>query len=139
MDMDFTQAIAIFLSGVLSLSMVDTLLVLSPDTETCIHAVCIRINTCTRSHGLFDERLDCFSFHVRKHADAHVTTPLHHSKDRRPFFLERTSATFPLSPIPPTFSSFFLYGDRMAFMASEPALIRATEMVRAARRPRQSA
>jgi len=60
--MDFTKAIAIFISGVLASSMVDTLMVVSPDTQTCINAVFICINKCTRSNGLFDERLDGLLF-----------------------------------------------------------------------------
>ena len=39
-----------------------------PRYIACINAVFIRIHTCTRSNGLFDEWLDCFLFHVRKHA-----------------------------------------------------------------------
>src|SRR6266571_4910559 len=62
--MDFTKAIAIFISGVLASSMVDTLMVVSPDTQTCINAVFICINKCTRSNGLFDERLDGLLLHI---------------------------------------------------------------------------
>src|SRR3989441_8347838 len=65
--MDFTKAIAIFISGILSSSMVDALMVVSPDTQTCINAVFICINQCTRSNGLFDERLDGLLLHIGKH------------------------------------------------------------------------
>src|SRR5712691_122034 len=81
--MDFTQAIAIFISGVLSSSMVDMLMVVSPDTKTCIHAVCICIHKRTRSNGLFDERLDGLLLHMSNHGDDDLTTPLHHPKDGR--------------------------------------------------------
>src|SRR6266436_2454995 len=74
-DMDFTKAVAIFISGVLSSPMIHMLMVVSPDTEACINAVFIRINKCTRSNSLFDAWLDGFLFHVRKHVDDDLTTP----------------------------------------------------------------
>src|SRR5712692_4977401 len=81
--MDLTKAIAIFISGVLSSSMVDTLMVVSPDTQTCINAVFICINKRTRRNGLFDERLDGLLLHVGKHVDDDLTTSLNHPKDGR--------------------------------------------------------
>src|SRR3989442_304648 len=93
--MDFTKAIAIFVSGVLASSMVDTLMVVSPDTQTCIHAVCICIHTCTRSNGLFDERLDGLLLHIGHHGDDDLTTPLHHPKDGRFLLHSCPSAPWP--------------------------------------------
>src|SRR6266849_8244184 len=81
--MDFTKAIAIFISGVLAPSMVDALMVVSPDTQTCINAVFICINKCTRSNDLFDERLDGLLLHVGNHVDDDLTTSLNHPKDGR--------------------------------------------------------
>src|SRR5712691_9628074 len=86
-DMDFTQAVAIFISGVLAPSMVDTLMIISPCTQAGINAVLIRINKRTWSNGFFDERLNGLLLHISKHVDDHLTATLHHAKDGRPLFV----------------------------------------------------
>src|SRR5712692_191432 len=58
-------------------------MVVSPDTQTCINAVFICINNCTRSNGLFDKRLDGLLLHIGQHVDDDLTSPLHHPKDGR--------------------------------------------------------
>src|SRR6266852_7553001 len=85
--MDFTKAVPIFISGVLSPSMVDTLMVVSPGTQTCINTVFIRIHKRTRSNSLFDKWLDGLLLHVGHHIDDDLTTPLNHPKDRWLLFL----------------------------------------------------
>src|SRR6266568_3231380 len=52
-DMHFTKAVAIFISGVLAPSMVDTLMIISPCPQAGINAVPIRINKRTWSNGFF--------------------------------------------------------------------------------------
>ena len=61
--MDFTQAVAIFISGVLTSSMVDTLMIVAPSTQTCINTVFICINKRTQSSVLLygNERLPTIS------------------------------------------------------------------------------
>ena len=81
--MDFTKTVSIFISGVLSSSMVDMFMVVSPDTQTCINAVFICIHKRTRRNGLFDERLDGLLLHIGNHVDDDLTTPLNHPKDGR--------------------------------------------------------
>src|SRR5712691_4646478 len=95
MHMDFTKAVSIFISGVLSPSMVDTLMGVSPGTQTCINAVFICIHKRTRSNGLFDEWLDGLLLHIGHHVDDDLTTPLNHPKDGRFLFLSCASATWP--------------------------------------------
>src|SRR6266851_9505614 len=52
-DMDFTKAVAIFIAGVLALSMVDALMVVSPGAQASINTVLIRIHKCTWNNSLF--------------------------------------------------------------------------------------
>ena len=56
--MHFTQAVAIFISGKLAPSMVDTLMTIAPGLQAGINTVLVRINKCARSDGIFNERLD---------------------------------------------------------------------------------
>ena len=116
-DMDFTQAVAIFISGVLSSSMIHMLMVVSPDTEACINAIFIRINKRTRSNSLLDEGLDGFLFHVRKHVDDDLTTPLNHPKDRWSLFGQCATATLSSESVSTSLSPLVLYHFRLAFMA----------------------
>ncbi len=85
--MDFTKAVPLFISGVLSPSMIHMLMVVSPGTQACINAVFIHINTCTWSNGLFDEWFDGLLLHIGQHVDDHLTTLLYHPKDGWPLFV----------------------------------------------------
>src|SRR6266849_7780631 len=84
--MDFTKAVAIFISGVLSSSMVDMLMVVAPRTQTRINTVFICINKRTWRNGFFDEWLERLLLHIDNHIDDHLTTPLYHAKDWRSLF-----------------------------------------------------
>jgi hypothetical protein len=58
MHMDFTQAVAIFVSSACASSVVHTLMAVSPGLQASIHAVLIRLHQCTGNDGVFDEGLD---------------------------------------------------------------------------------
>ena len=55
--MDCTQAVAIFISSELAPSMVDTLMLVSPDMQVSINAILVCIHMCTWNDGVFDEGL----------------------------------------------------------------------------------
>src|SRR5713101_298897 len=81
--MDFTKAVPIFISGVLSPSMIHMLMIVSPGTQACINAVFICIHKRTRHNSLFDEWLDGLLLHIGNHVDDDLTTSLNHPKDGR--------------------------------------------------------
>src|SRR2546425_5191005 len=87
--MDFAKTVSIFISSVLSSSMIHTLMVVSPDTQAGISTVLIRIHTCPWNDHVFDEGLDRLLLHIGHQNDHHWTTPLNHSKDGRPLFTPR--------------------------------------------------
>src|SRR5713101_5608685 len=115
--MDFTKAIAIFISGVLASSMIDALMLVSPGTQAGINAVLIRIHKRTRGNGLFDEWLNGLLLHIRKHIDDHLTAPLNHAKDRWLLFLQCASASFAFESASTSCASFGLHHLRLSFMA----------------------
>jgi hypothetical protein len=115
--MDFTQAVAIFISGVLASSMVDTLMIVAPSTQTCINTVFICINKRTQSNGLFHEWLDSLLLHIGKHIDDHLTTALNHAKDGRSLFVQGATATLAFESVSTSFSSLILDDVRLPFMA----------------------
>src|SRR2546428_12786685 len=61
--MHFTKAVAIFIAGKLTPSMVDMLMTVAPGLQTSINAVLICVNQCTCINGVFDQRLDGLLLH----------------------------------------------------------------------------
>jgi len=120
MHMDCTTAVSIFISGVLALSMVHTLMLVSPCTQASIHAVLIRIHKRTWGHGLFDERLNGLLLHIRTHADDHLTAPLHHAKDRRRLLLSCAASPLSFEAVSTSFASRVLHHLRLPLMAGNP-------------------
>lgn len=66
--MDFTKAIAVFITRKLASSVVDTLMVVAPRLQTGIDAVLVCINQCAWMNSVFDERLDCLLLHIGEQA-----------------------------------------------------------------------
>src|SRR5215831_19359550 len=83
--MDFTHAVAIVIASELAPSMVDTLMIISPDLQTGINAVLICIHPCPRDDRVFDEGFDGLLLHIGQQIEHDLTTALHHPKDRRSF------------------------------------------------------
>src|SRR5712692_2366184 len=79
--MDFTKAVAIFISSELAPAMVDTLMLVSPDMQAGINAILVCINTCTWNDGVFDEGLDGLLLYIGQQIDHDLTTALNHPQD----------------------------------------------------------
>jgi len=116
-DMDFTEAVAIFISGVRASSMVDMLMVISPGTQTCINTVFVRIHKRTWRNSRFNERLNRLLLHVSKHGDDDLTTPLYHPKDGWPLFVQCATTTFAFESVSTSFAPLVLDHLRLPFMA----------------------
>src|SRR5215813_7846109 len=114
--MDFTHAIAIFISSELASSVVHTLMTVFSGLQTSINVVLICINKCAWINGVFDQRLDGLLLHVREQMDHDLTATLHHPKDWWSFFLHRASPTFPLESASTAFSLFALDHLRLSLM-----------------------
>src|SRR4029453_6066059 len=114
--MDFTKAVAIFISGELAPAMVDTPMVVSPAMQASINAILVCIHTCTWNDGVFDKGFDGLLLYISQQIDHHLTTALHHPKDRWPFLLQCASTTFPLETASPSLSPLDLHHRRLTFM-----------------------
>src|SRR6266704_3225063 len=82
--MHFTKTVSIFIPGVLSSSMVNALMVVSPGMQASINAVLVRIHKCPWNNGVFDEGLNRLLLHIGHQIDHHLTATLNHPKDGRP-------------------------------------------------------
>src|SRR5215475_2051136 len=114
--MDFTHAIAIFISSELASSVVHTLMTVAPGLQTSINVVLICINTCAWINGVFDQRLDGLLLHVREQMDHDLTATLHHPKDWWSFFLHRASPTLTFESASTALSLFALDHLRLSLM-----------------------
>jgi len=117
LHMHFTQAVAIFISGVLTPSMVDTRMILSPCTQAGINAVLIRIHKRPWSHGVFDERFNGLLLHMSQQVDAHLTATLHHAKDGWPLFVPCAAPTLTCESGATSFAPLGLHHLRWPCMA----------------------
>src|SRR5262249_34770012 len=116
--MDFTKAVAIFIAGELTPSMVDMLMTVAPGLQTGINAVLIGINKCAWINRVFDQWLDGLLLHVREQMNDHLTTTLHHPKNGWSFLLHRASSTFPFASASTTFAALVLHHLWLSLMAS---------------------
>src|SRR5712692_6510409 len=115
--MDFTKAVAIFISSELAPSMVDTLMLVSPDMQAGINAILVCINTCTWNEGIFDEGLECLLLYIGQQIDHHLTTALNRPKDGWSFLLQCATTRFSFQSASTSFSPLVLHHLRLAFMA----------------------
>src|SRR5713101_3149283 len=105
-------------------------MVVSPGMQAGINAVFICVHKCTWSNGLFDNWLNGFLLHIRKHADDHLTTPLNHPKDWRPLFVQCATTTWAFASVATSFSPLVLYHLRLSFMACNHIRFVALHLVR---------
>src|SRR5262249_26767199 len=106
--MDFTKAVAIVIARELASSVVDTLMVVAPGLQTGINTVLVRIHKCPCNDGIFDEGLNGLLLHIGKQVNHHLTTALHHPKDRRSFLLQGASPSFAFPSASTTVSALAL-------------------------------
>jgi hypothetical protein len=116
--MDFANAITIVIAGELPPAMMHTLMAVSPALQTGIHAVLVGIHQCAWNDGIFDEGLDRLLFHIGQQMDHHLTTMLHHPKDRWSFLLYGPTPRVSLQSASTSLSALVLHHRRLAFMAS---------------------
>src|SRR5262245_32214259 len=116
--MHFTQAIAIVISSELTPTMVDILMIVPPGLHTSINTVFICVHTCPWNNSLFDQGLDRLLLHIGQEIDDHLTTALHHPKDRWPFLRQGATATFALQSASASFSTLVLHHLWLPLLAS---------------------
>src|SRR5262245_51213854 len=114
--MHFTKAVPIVISGVLAPSMVDTLMVISPGMQAGINAVLICINQCTWNDRVFDEGFNRLLLHIGNQIDYYLATPLNHTKDRRPLFVQGATATLSFESTSTSLAALVFHHCRLAFM-----------------------
>jgi hypothetical protein len=80
-DMDFAKAVAIFITGVLGLSMIDRFMGIAPGIQLVVNGVFIGKNECAGLDSLTDEGLNGLLLDIGKHPNNDFSTALDHAED----------------------------------------------------------
>src|SRR5689334_10542237 len=106
-DVDFTEAVAILVTGILALSVADRLVPVAPGCQTGIDVVLIGVDECTCGHARRDDRPDRRLLNVFQHVHNDVAAPLDQTEDRRLFLLQRAPAGGAFQSAAPSGTVFF--------------------------------
>lgn len=115
-DMDFMKTIAIFVTRIFALRMIDRLMRVPPLRQASIDVILISVQLTAGFHRVKNDRLDRRLLHIRQHLNDHLAVTLKQAEDRR--FLLRQCAAPPraFQPPPAAFSPEFSHYFRLPFV-----------------------
>lgn len=114
--MDFTETIAVLISGIFSLTMANSLVVIAPVSEMIVNAVLICIHQGFWSYNRSQKRFNGFLFNVGKHENGDIPRSLNNSENRRFFLFKSSSPRSTLERCAPWCTPFLTNFFRMSFM-----------------------
>src|SRR5690349_13785559 len=106
--MHFTEAISLFVSGILARAVAHRLVRVAPLSQAGIDIVLVGVDQRAGHDRGLDQRLDGRLLDVLQHADHPLASALDHPEDRRLLFLERAPTGRPLQTVSPSWPPFFL-------------------------------
>src|SRR3954452_430495 len=95
-DVDFAEAIAIFVSGILAPTMVDGLVAEAPLRQSAINRVLVGVDQAAEGDAGQEQRFDRGLPNIGQQMQDYGTAALNHAKDRRLLLLQRAAARHPL-------------------------------------------
>lgn len=114
--MNLVKAISIFITGILTVGVIDCFVIIAPFNQAAVDVVLIGVNEGSSPDGLFNQRFDGHLLDIFQHLNDHLPTSLEHPKDRRLLFSQSASAPFPFKPTTATTTSLTDHCFRMAFV-----------------------
>jgi hypothetical protein len=117
--MDLAEPIAILISGILSLSMINSFMGVAPGFQLAIHAVFIGKNECTGLNGLTNDGLNGLLLDIGEHLNDHFPAPLDHAQNRRLFFVECASPWTAFQPSAASRSPLLKHRFGMPFVSGD--------------------
>jgi hypothetical protein len=81
-DVDFAEAIAIFVSRILALAMVDGLVAEAPLRQSALNRVLVGVNQAAEGDACQDQRLDRRLSNIGQQRQDYSTAALNHAEDR---------------------------------------------------------
>src|SRR5512143_756341 len=114
---DFTEAIAILVTGILPLGVIDALARVPPIGKAAVAIVLIGIDGGAERNRRADQRGDRGLLNVREHPDHDGAAALDHADHRRLVFLQGAAPPLALKPSAPSPAPLALNGFWMALVA----------------------
>jgi hypothetical protein len=91
-NMNFTKAIAIIISGILAGGVIHALVFVAPFTQPVVNGVLIGIDQCPWCYGGFYQRFNGYLPNIGKHSDHDLSATLDHPEYRWFLFFQCSSA-----------------------------------------------
>jgi len=104
-DMDFMKPIAVFITGILTSGVIDTLVLIAPFRQTIVDIILIRVYPTAGYNNLHDHGLDRHLLHIGQHTDDDVAVTLDQTQHRRFLVRQRPTPPFSSQPSPMPFSA----------------------------------
>ena len=107
-DVDFVEAVAVFIACVLLLSVVDRAMFVAPVRQSAIDVVLVGVDRRAGADRGFQDRPDRGLLNVGKHPKYDLSRALNHAEDRRLFFGQSAATAIPFQTPSSAESPFFL-------------------------------
>ncbi len=106
-DVNFAEAVAIVIAGVLAPGMADRFVTIAPVFQTGIDVVFVGVDQSPRADSLRDDRRDGGLLNVGQHPEHDFAAALDQSKDRRLLFFQGAATAFTFQSPPASLAAFF--------------------------------
>src|SRR5258708_9804359 len=95
------KAIAVVITRILALTMIDSQMLITPLFQACINVVFIGKHRAAQLNSFGHDRFNGALLNIREHVKNDFSVALDHAKDRRPFHHPRTPPSGALAPSRP--------------------------------------
>ena len=106
-DVNFADAVAVSITSVFSLAVIDRLVALAPFGQTTVNVVFIGHHLRPRQDRFGDDGLDRLLLNIWQHPENNFTVPLDHPEHGRFLFLKSAPSPGAFQPAAASSSSFF--------------------------------
>src|ERR1017187_388033 len=114
--MDFAKAIAILITGIFSLTVINGTMVIAPLLQAVVDRVFIGIKRAALGDQTADNRLAGFLLNIVEHVNDHLTTPLKETEHGRFLSVQSASPTCAFQSSASAFAPLLGHGVGMPFM-----------------------
>lgn len=106
-DVDFAEAVAIFVSGILAPTMVDGLMAETPLRQSAIDRVFVGVDQAAERNASQEQWFDRGLPNIGQQMQDYGAAALNHAENRQLFLLQRAAARHPLQTAAPARAAFF--------------------------------
>ncbi len=107
-DVDFMEAVAVFIAGVLVIAVADGLVVVAPRRQAAVDVILVGQHEGARRDGRLDQGVYRNLTNVFKHVDDHLAAALQHAENGGLLLFKRATAAGSLQAVSSALAVFFL-------------------------------